>query len=356
LILRAAILLATALLPLRADSLSSQLDAIFSKLSGPKSPGLAVLVKRGGEILFERGYGARDLQSAAAIDRQTNFRLASFTKQFTAMSVMLLVHDGKLRYDTSLAEIFREFPTYGRAITIRHLLTHTSGLRDYEDLMGDRWTPEHQIQDREVLDLLEHQTAGKFAPGTKWEYSNSGYVVLGLIVAKVSGVPFPQFLHDRIFARLHMSNTLAYVKGQNVVPNRTYGHPNDQSSTSATLGDGGVYSNLVDLSKWECPHAPHASERVRNGARTRTREGTGFTPIRLRLVSRSIPRPRTLVAYRQHQRIPHRDRTLPRRRGNDRYPLQPSRPGARQAGTSGGRHRAREATPLSPANPLRGVG
>jgi len=238
----------------------ADIDAIFAPLADAKSPGVAVLVRQNGRTIFERGYGVRDLRTLARIDAKTDFRLASFTKQFTAMAIMLLVHDGKLRYDQRLTEIFPDFPAYGRAITIRNLLTHTSGLPDYEDLMKtDQWSATHQIQDGEVLSLLEKQTAAKFTPGTSWAYSNSGYVVLGLIVAKVSGEPFGQFLHQRIFRPLRMSRTLTYVNGKNTVPNRAYGHSKqgdqfvetDQSATSATLGDGGVYSNLEDLAKWD---------------------------------------------------------------------------------------------------------
>jgi len=239
---------------------SGDIDAIFAPLAHAKSPGLAVLVRRDGRTVFARGYGVRDLRTLARIEAQTDFRLASFTKQFTAVAIMLLVRDGKLRYDQRLTEIFPDFPAYGQAITVRHLLTHTSGLPDYEDLMkGDTWTAAHQIEDEEVLGLLKQQTTGKFVPGASWAYSNSGYVVLGLIVAKVSGEAFRQFLHDRVFQPLHMSHTLVYVQGKNTVPNRAYGHTKqgdhfaetDQSSTSATLGDGGIYSNLEDLAKWD---------------------------------------------------------------------------------------------------------
>jgi CubicO group peptidase (beta-lactamase class C family) len=159
-----------------------------------------------------------------------------------------------------LTDIFADFPDYGRRITIRALLTHTSGLPDYEALMGPQWSATHQISDEAVLDLLKQQSAGKFAPGTSWAYSNSGYVVLGLIVAKMSGRSFPEFLDERIFKPLHMTSTLAYVKGKREITNRAYGYSrnaqgelvaSDQSSTSATLGDGGIYSNLVDLAKWD---------------------------------------------------------------------------------------------------------
>jgi len=248
------------------DARAKQLDAILAKAVTSGQPGLAVLVKKEGTVLFEKGYGLRRIKARAPITPHTDFRLASVTKQFTAMSVMLLERDGKLRYESTLAEIFPDFPAYGKAITIRHLLTHTSGLPDYEDLMdqeekshGKRWSPAHQIQDEEVLALLEKQTRGKFTPGTSWAYSNSGYVVLGLIVAKASGVSYPEFLKRRIFDPLHMQNTLAYQRGSKEIPHRAFGHSreqgklilSDQSSTSATLGDGGVYSNLEDLSKWD---------------------------------------------------------------------------------------------------------
>ena len=217
------------------------------------------MVARDGRVVYQHVFGMADLKTSAPITATTNFRLASVSKQFTAMAIMLLVHDGRLRYDQRLTEIFPEFPKFGDGITVRNLLNHTSGLQDYEDLMDQQhWNPARQIQDAEVLDLLEHTTSTKFPPGSRFEYSNSGYVVLGLIVGKVSGMPFGAFVHRRIFAPLGMSNTIAYQKGRNEVANRAYGYTEeaggwretDQSPTSATLGDGGVYSSLDDLAKW----------------------------------------------------------------------------------------------------------
>ncbi len=262
-------MLSGAALPLRGSPNPpgvSKLDSLLTSVCDAKCPGLALLVRKNGHEVYGRGCGVRDLRSFTPIDVKTNFRLASFTKQFTAMTVMLLVHEGKLRYDESLTDIFPDFPSYGRSITVRNLLTHTSGLPDYEALMeeaekikGPIWTPAHQIQDQEVLALLKQQSHGKFAPGSSWDYSNSGYVVLGLIAAKVSGEPFEHVLQDRIFKPLQMDNSVAYVNGKNAVPDRAFGHTReennfvetDQSPTSATLGDGGVYSNLDDLAKWD---------------------------------------------------------------------------------------------------------
>lgn len=218
---------------------SAQIDSIFSSLKSDSTPGAAVVVIRDGKPVFRGGYGVTDLRTMHRIDTQTNFRLASFTKQFTAMCIMLLVHDGKLQYDEHLTDIFPEFPHYGRSIKVRNLLNHTSGLPDYEDL----WTAKHpgipeenipQIHDAEVLKILEQQSAGKFAPGSHWEYSNSGYVVLGLIVEKASGKPFGEFLRERIFVPLKMNDTVAHENGKNEVLHRAYGHTKEKDGWHET--------------------------------------------------------------------------------------------------------------------------
>lgn len=284
------------------EDLQQKVDAIFTGVTQPNDPGLAILVLKNGHTVFEKGYGVADLRTRTKIDGKTNFRLASFTKQFTAMAIMLLIHDGKLRYDETLTEVFPDFPAYGKAITIRNLLTHTSGLPEYEDLMdaaekvkGITWTPEKQIQDNEVLKLLKKEKAGKFAPGTSWAYSNSGYVVLGLVVAKASGTSYGEFLNERIFAPLKMNHTIVFQKGKNEVVNRAFGHKKennvfketDQSATSATLGDGGIYSNLEDLAQWDEAlreykllsekemQPPLTPVRLNDGSQTYWPKGTG---------------------------------------------------------------------------------
>jgi len=282
--------------PPAEEKLHNQIVSILEPLAKGDAPGFAVLVKRDGKILFEKGYGVRKLGAAPANDAQTNFRLASFTKQFTAMAIMLLVHDGKLRYDDRLADLFPGFPAYGRRITVLNLLTHTSGLPDYEDLMereeqtrgATLWSAEHQIQDDEVLALLEHASAGRFDPGTSWAYSNSGYVVLGLIVAKASGMPYRDFLQKRIFTPAGMRHSVVYQKGINEATNRAFGNsldggkwtPTDQSSTSATLGDGGIYSNLDDLAKWDEALQKHTllSEKEMEPALTPVKLADGSAP------------------------------------------------------------------------------
>lgn len=258
------VLLLTSIIGSAAQVSSNQIDAIFSGFTGAREPGCVVLVVKDGKAVFRKGYGMADLRTWQTLTPETNFRLASLSKQFTAMAIMLLVHDGKLRYENRLTDIFPDFPAYGKTITIRQLLNHTSGLLDYEVLMEkEHWRgrseADWQISDAGALQLLKHQASTKFSPGSHWDYSNSGYVVLGLVVAKVSGMSFGDFLHQRIFTPLGMDHTVAYEKGRNEVANRAYGHSQvngtwqetDQSPTSATLGDGGIYTSLDDLEKWD---------------------------------------------------------------------------------------------------------
>lgn len=239
------------------------LDKYFSGLVANNEPGLAAVVIRNGLLPEFYTAGVADIRTLQPITSKTNFRLASVTKQFTACAVMLLARDGRLQYDQSLKDYFPDFPAYGQAITIRHLLTHTSGLPDYEDLLPPadpaRTIEEQQITDNQMLELLKQQRRGKFRPGEEWSYSNSGYVLLGLMVEKASGQPLDQFLHDRIFAPLGMETTVLYERTKNTVQNRAYGHTRvagrweiqDQSLTSATRGDGRIYSSVEDLVKWD---------------------------------------------------------------------------------------------------------
>lgn len=313
---------------------SSQIDAVFASLKSRNAPGAAVLVVRNGKPVFRRGYGVTDLRTLHPIDAKTNFRLASFTKQFTAAAIMLLVRDGKLHYDDHLADIFPEFPAYGKSITVRNLLNHTSGLPDYEDLLMKEYlgTPEDkvpQILDAGVLKLLEQQTSGKFAPGSKWEYSNSGYAVLAMIVEKISGRSFGKFLQERVFTPLKMKNTLAYEKAKNEVPHRAYGHTKqdgawretDQSPTSAVLGDGGIYSSLEDLAKWDRALRDHtllSAEEMRPAlTRVQPTDGPAKFPDGLAV---SYGFGWFLDPYRNHKRMSHDGSTIGFRTTIQRFP------------------------------------
>jgi CubicO group peptidase (beta-lactamase class C family) len=239
------------------NNMTSDLDSLFAEYNRPDSPGASVMVIQNGKVLFAKGYGLANLEDKIPCSTNTNFRLASVTKQFTAMAVMILADRKKLSLSERLTDFFPEFPEYGRAITVRHLLSHTSGLIDYEDVIPKG--TEIPVLDRDVLRLLMQQDKTYFPPGSKYKYSNSAYSLLALIVETRSGSTFAQFLKRNIFQPLKMTNTLAYEQGLSVVPNRAYGYSadgagfkrTDQSLTSSVLGDGGIYSSVADLRKWD---------------------------------------------------------------------------------------------------------
>ena len=236
--------------------LATSIDAIFHDYEGT-SPGASVLVIRDGEVVFRKSYGLADLETSTPATPQTNYRLASMTKQFTAMAVLGL---GVL--DDPITKFFPELPEQG--IIVRQLLTHTSGLVDYEDVIPAGTSI--PLKDFDVLWLLTQEEKTLFPPGTQWRYSNSGYALLALIVEKVSGQTFARFLHDHLFVPAGMQKTVAYEQGISTVSHRAYGYsaaagfgpPNaprswrrtDQSLTSSVLGDGGIYSSIDDLARW----------------------------------------------------------------------------------------------------------
>ena len=239
-----------------AETLEQQVDRLMSPYNRPDVPGAAIGIFRGPDILLNKAYGMRNLENHQPSTITTNFRTASLTKAFTATAIMQLVEAGHLTLDATIQDYFPNFPDYGSRITIKHLLSHTSGFQEYELLMPPDY--QGQITDKEVLALLANERSGYFTPGSRFRYSNSGYAILACIVEQITSTPFQDYLRDHIFLPLQMHQTVAYVKNYNDVVERAYGYsPNgngfkftDQSSTSAVLGDGGIYSSIRDLHQW----------------------------------------------------------------------------------------------------------
>jgi len=234
----------------------AEIERLMQRYEGDV-PGASLLVLHDGEARVHRGYGRSDLEQGVEAGGATNYRLASVSKQFTAAAVLLLAQEGKLDIDDPLRTWLPSLPPATDAITLRHVLTHTSGLLDYEDLMTEPYIG--QIRDAGVLGLLEQEQRLEFPPGSAYRYSNSGYALLALVVERSSGMSFADFLRSRIFLPLGMHETLAFVDGGPAVSNRAWGYSavdgrwqrTDQSSTSAVLGDGGIYSNTHDLARWD---------------------------------------------------------------------------------------------------------
>ncbi|MGQ4659703.1 serine hydrolase [Lysobacter sp. F6437] len=231
-------------------------DQLMARYDGDV-PGASLLVLKDGEPVVRRGYGRSDLERGIEAGPATNYRLASVTKQFTAAAILLLAQDGTLDLDDPLRQWLPSLPPATDGITLHQVLSHTSGLIDYEDVIPENMTA--QLHDADVLRILEGQDRTYFEPGSSYRYSNSGYALLAVIVERASGQDFPAFLRERIFRPLGMHDTLAYVQGGPEVPNRAFGYSRidgdwtrtDQSQTSAVLGDGGIYSSIDDLAQWD---------------------------------------------------------------------------------------------------------
>ncbi len=238
-------------------SLDRKAQALTRLYTSTDKPGGTLAILRGGDPKLVHSFGRADLAATEPPSSQTNYRLASVSKQFTAMAIMMLKERGALAYDDPISRYLEGLPAIAEEITIRHLLWHTSGLIDYETLIPEGQS--EQLSDQDVARLLMTQQGTYFTPGTRYRYSNSGYALLALIVERVSGMDFASFLRENIFLPLGMSETVAYERGVSSVAHRAMGYraedgvfvDADQSLTSAVLGDGGIYSSVVDYARWD---------------------------------------------------------------------------------------------------------
>lgn len=234
-------------------------DAVFADLDKPDSPGCALGVIQDGRLSYTRGYGMANLEHGIANGPSIVFDIGSTSKQFTATAIVLLAQDGKLSLDDDVRRYVPELPQYQRTITIRHMLNHTSGLRDYLGLFSLAGVSfESTTTNKDALDFVVRQKALNFAPGDEFVYSNSGYLLLSLVVERVSGKSFPAFAQERIFEPLGMTSTMVLNDHDRIVPHRAWGYSRrptggfmiDMSNFEQT-GDGAVLSTIEDLAKWD---------------------------------------------------------------------------------------------------------
>jgi len=206
-----------------AQDQGPQIDKLFESLSG-KSPGCSVGVSRHGKAVFQKSYGMADLEHEIPLTPESPFYMASVSKQFTAMSVLLLTEDGKIQLTDSIRKTIPELPDYANRITIYQLLTHTSGVRDYLTLGSLAGLPADSVYtDRSALRMIARQSALNFEPGTEFLYSNSGYVLLSLVVKRVAGKNLDAFAREKIFAPLGMNATRFQHDHSSLVPGKAFG-------------------------------------------------------------------------------------------------------------------------------------
>jgi len=234
-----------------------KVDQLMSAYDG-NSPGAAIGVLRGGKLVMAKGYGRASLEYPSPIGPRTMFHVASVSKQFTAFAVILLARDGKLSLDDDVRKYIPELPDPGSTITLRHLLNHTSGVRDQWDLWGmSGGRMDDVITQDDLFRLVTRQRALNFKPGAEHLYSNSGYMLLAKVVERVGGKPFPVFMRERVFTPLGMRDTRVHMDHQEIVPGRAYSYePNDAGGyrnsvlSYANAGATSLFTTVEDLARW----------------------------------------------------------------------------------------------------------
>ncbi|HEX8848568.1 MAG TPA: serine hydrolase domain-containing protein [Gemmatimonadaceae bacterium] len=244
----------------RPDSArTAAVDAVFAPYDRTDSPGCALGIYENGRIAYARGYGMANLELMSAITPQSVFDIGSTSKQTTAMSIMLLASQGKLSLDDDVRKYVPELPKYEHTITIRHILTHTSGLRDYLTLFSLAGIDDADLTtDDDALQAIVRQKELNFQPGEQWLYSNSGFFLASVIVKRASGKSLPEFARENIFTPLGMSHTRYNDDHRAVIPMRATGYDDRGDGTFATdmsdfeqTGDGAIQTSIEDMQKWD---------------------------------------------------------------------------------------------------------
>lgn len=246
--------------PTPADGVMAHaVDQLFAQWAGPDSPGASIAVIENGKIIYSKGYGSANLEYGVPNTPATVFHLASVSKQFTAFAIYLLAQDGKLSLDDDVRKYLPKLHDFGKVITIRQLLHHTSGVRDqWNLLLLAGWRLDDVITDDDVARLLFQQTELNFTPGDRFLYSNSGYTLLAMVVKQVSGKTLPEFAKERIFDPLGMSHTHFQNNYRVVVKDRAYSYarlPDGRyqyvALSYSTVGPSSLFSTVGDLARWD---------------------------------------------------------------------------------------------------------
>jgi CubicO group peptidase (beta-lactamase class C family) len=238
------------------DHAIKQIDSVFSKYNST-TPGVAVAVVKDGKLIFKKGYGMANLEYDVANSPKTIFHIASLSKQFTAFAIYLLEKQGKISFDDDVRKYIPELPVYDKPITIKHLCAHTSGIKDQWSLLTlAGWRMDDVITTEQILKITSKYKELNFAPGSQFQYSNTGFTLLAEIVKRVSGQSFSAFTKAYIFDPLKMDNTQFYDDNNKIVKNRAYAYGTKDGTYEkrnlnySTVGPTSLFTNAEDLSKW----------------------------------------------------------------------------------------------------------
>ena len=241
----------------KAVTPNEKVDELFTVWNFNEAPGAAVAVIKDDSIIYKKGYGMANLEYDIPIRPSTIFHIASVSKQFTVFTILLLEKEGKLSLDDDIRKYIPEVPDFGETITLKHLASHTSGLRDQWNLLAMAgWRLDDVITKEHILKLVSRQTALNFTPGDEFLYCNTGFTLLAEVVARVSGKSFAEFTKENIFDPLKMSNTLFYDDHEKIVKNRAYSYYPDSTGykkcvlSYANVGATSLFTTVEDLSLW----------------------------------------------------------------------------------------------------------
>ncbi|MGZ5190174.1 MAG: serine hydrolase [Flavisolibacter sp.] len=238
--------------------LSAEFDKILANQYKPNETGATVLIARKGQVIYKKAFGMANLELDVPMKTDNVFRIGSITKQFTAIVILQLLEQGKLDLNDEITKYIQDYPTQGNKITIEHLLTHTSGIRDYSTISDTAKKIAGDVTPLQMIDFFKNQPM-RFAPGTRWEYSNSGYYILGYIIEKITGKPYGEYLEENIFKLLGMSNS-SFASDIRIIKNRADGYTKNENnkfenaayiSMTHPYAAGSILSTVEDLFKWQ---------------------------------------------------------------------------------------------------------
>lgn len=243
---------------MRLSDFQKQIDSLLSARIGDDDPGAGILISLNDSILFQKGYGLRDLKTKAPVTTSTNFNIGSVSKQFTALGILTLIEQNKLNLNDS---IYKFYPFKSlEGVTIKHLLTHTSGLVDVDTEFMKMWTLDRPATNEDVIDWYKNNDRKEFNPGEKFEYNNSAYEILASLIEKISGKEFSEYMREYVLEKAGMNNSLFYRSSKPTqIPERAFCYAKDSTETwqkmdghylDGMVGAGGLYTNLEDFEKY----------------------------------------------------------------------------------------------------------
>lgn len=239
-----------------AQNFESKIDSLLQEKYRYNAPGATFLISKNGKIVYKKAFGLSNLELNLPMHTESVFEIASMTKQFTAISILMLLEKGKLNLDDEITKFIPDYPTNGHKITVHHLLTHTSGIKDFTRVKGLNAISTKELTPLELIDFFKNEPIN-FVPGEKFKYCNSGYVILGYIIEKVTEQSYENFVEEQIFNELGMTSS-QYASHKEIIKNRASGYHNKngylnsrQVSYTIPYASGALMSTATDMFKWQ---------------------------------------------------------------------------------------------------------